>query len=145
MYVCIYVYMRMSTHSIPRSWVLVENIIELYSKTRFSYLMYPDRLYPWDRHLYGTRSKGGGGIDRAFSLFGSPSRLSSLALARGQRKIQKGFDENVRPSFSLVPKTVTCAKKTIPIVAPEYIRRLPSAPDSTPARNDTAPPVTLIR
>lgn len=60
--------MCMSTRTTFRGWAFVENIIELYSKTRFSYLMYPDRLYPWDRYLYSTRSKGGGGIDRAFSL-----------------------------------------------------------------------------
>lgn len=36
---------------------LIGNIIALYSRTGFSYLMYPDRLYPWDRHLYGTRSR----------------------------------------------------------------------------------------
>lgn len=28
----------------PRGWALVESIMALYSETRFSYLMYPDRL-----------------------------------------------------------------------------------------------------
>jgi len=81
--------MSANAHFPPRGWTLVENIIELYSKTRFSYLMYPDRLYPWDRYLYGTRSKDGGGYRPGIFLIGSLSRLSSLALARGEREKSK--------------------------------------------------------
>lgn len=127
-YMCVCVCVT-NAHFSPRGWALVKNIIELYSKTRFSYLMYSDRLYPWDRYLYGTRSKDGGVVSTGhFPYWSSLSRLSSLALglrAKGKNPKKDSMKSSAHLPRSY-PRTLTSAKKTIPIVAPEYIRRLPS-------------------